>query len=104
MGGMGEKYPKGLIYELQRFYYDTAQTYSPYFFPGFKVLVPLSHILFGTDFPMWRGIDAAAKGLRDYGGFTASELRAVERDNALAIVPALQDVSAICAVCWGCEV
>jgi predicted TIM-barrel fold metal-dependent hydrolase len=49
--------------------------------------VPLSHILFGTDFPMWRGIDAAAKGLRDYGGFTASELRAVDRDNALALFP-----------------
>ena len=49
--------------------------------------MPLSHILFGTDFPMWRGIDAAVKGLRDYGGFTASELRAVERDNALALFP-----------------
>lgn len=90
MGGVAQKYPKGLIPELQKFYYDTAQAYSPYFLPSFKKLVPISHILFGTDFPLGTGTEAVVKGLRDNGGFSASELRAIERDNALELLPRLK--------------
>jgi predicted TIM-barrel fold metal-dependent hydrolase len=88
MGALAEKYPKGLIPELQKFYYDTAGVYaSPAFFPSFKAIVPLPHILYGSDYPMSRGEAAAAKGLKDNGGFTASEMHAIERDNALALFP-----------------
>lgn len=90
MGGVGEKLPKGLIYELQRFYYDTAQAFNPYILPSFKKLVPISHILFGTDYPLGTGIESVAQGLRDNGGFSRSELRAIERDNALALFPRLK--------------
>ena len=90
MGGTAQKYPNGLIPELQKFYYDIAQAYSPYFFPSFKKLVPLSHILFGTDYPLGAGVDVVAKGLRDNGGFSASEVRAIERENALALLPRLK--------------
>jgi predicted TIM-barrel fold metal-dependent hydrolase len=90
MDRAAEQYPNGLISELQKFYYDTASIYgSPYFLPSFKALVPPPHILFGTDFPMGRGLAAVARGLREHGGFTASELRAIERENALALFPRL---------------
>src|SRR5262245_21146715 len=80
----GQKLPKGVFYELQKFYYDTAQAFSPYTLPSFKKFVPTSQILFGTDFPLGGGAAAlVAKGLRDNGGFTEAELRAVERENAL---------------------
>jgi predicted TIM-barrel fold metal-dependent hydrolase len=88
--GAGQKLPKGVAYELQKFYYDTAQAFSPYTLPSFKKFVPTSQILFGTDFPLGGGAAAiVAKGLRDNGGFTEGELRAIERDNALALLPRL---------------
>src|SRR4030095_1392882 len=76
--------------ELQKFHYDTAQAFNPYTMPSFKKMVPVSHILFGTDFPLGGGSAATvAKGLADNGGFTPAELRAIERDNALALLPNL---------------
>jgi len=91
LAGAAPKLPKGVIYELQKFYYDTAQAFSPYTLPSFKKLVPVSHMVFGTDFPLGGGTAAAvAKGLMDNGGFTPSELRAIDRDNALELLPRLK--------------
>lgn len=81
--------PKGLIYELQKFYYDTAAAYNPYTLPSLVKLVPISHILFGSDFPFGAGSGAVAKGLSDYG-FSANDLRAIERENALELLPRLK--------------
>ncbi len=91
LNGAGQKVPKGVMYELQKFYYDTAQAFNPYTLPSFKKFVPTSQILFGTDFPLGGGSAAiVAKGLRDNGGFTDAELRAIERDNALTLLPRLR--------------
>lgn len=93
LNGAASKLPKGLIYELQKFYYDTAQAFSPYTLPSFKKLVPASHILFGTDFPLGGGSAAiVAKGLIENGGFSAAELRAIDRDNAVGLMPRLKSV------------
>jgi predicted TIM-barrel fold metal-dependent hydrolase len=91
LAGAAQQLPKGLIYELQKFYYDTAQAFNPYTLPSFKKLVPASHILFGTDFPLGGGSGAAvAKGLIDNGGFSEGELRAIDRENALELLPRLK--------------
>ena len=91
LAGAAQKLPNGLVPELQKFYYDTAQAFSPYTLPSFKKLVPVSHILFGTDYPLGGGSAAqVAKGLADNGGFTESELRAINRDNALELLPRLK--------------
>jgi predicted TIM-barrel fold metal-dependent hydrolase len=77
--------------ELRRFYYDTAQAFNPYTMPSFKKFVPVDHIVFGTDYPLGGGSAAAvAKGLRDNGGFTDAQRRAIERDNALGLLPRLK--------------
>lgn len=89
LSGAARQLPKGLIYELQKFYYDTAQAVNPYTLPSFKKLVPVAHILFGTDFPFVTA-ETTAQGLRDNGEFSASELRAIERDNARALFPRLK--------------
>ncbi len=90
-GAGGQKLPKGVMYELQKFYYDTAQAFNPYTMPSFKKFVPTSQILFGTDWPLGGGSAAiVAKGLRDNGGFTDAELRVIERDNALGLLPRLK--------------
>jgi predicted TIM-barrel fold metal-dependent hydrolase len=91
LNGVASKLPNGLIPELQKFYYDTAQAFNPYTLPSFKKLVPVSHILFGTDYPLGGGSSVAvAKGLIDNGGFSASELHAIDRDNALELMPRLK--------------
>lgn len=91
LAGAAPKLPNGLIYELQKFYYDTAQAFNPYTLPSFKRLVPTSHILFGTDYPLGGGSGlAVSKGLMDNGGFTEGELRAIDRENALALLPRLK--------------
>ena len=48
-----------------------------------------SHVLFGTDFPFRPGTEAVA-GVSAHG-FSAADLRAVGRDNALALLPRLRD-------------
>jgi predicted TIM-barrel fold metal-dependent hydrolase len=54
-------------------------------------MVPVSQILFGTDFPLGGGSAAVVtKGLVENGGFTASELRAIDRENALRLLPRLR--------------
>ncbi len=89
--GAAQKLPKGLMYELQKFYYDTAQAFNPYTLPSFKKMVPVSQILFGTDYPLGGGSAAiVTKGLVDNGGFTANELRAIDRENALRLLPRLR--------------
>jgi len=91
LNGVAQKLPNGLIYELQKFYYDTAQAFNPYTLPSFKKLVPASHILFGTDFPLGGGSGlAVSKGLIDNGGFSESELRGIDRENALGLLPRLK--------------
>jgi Tat protein secretion system quality control protein TatD with DNase activity len=51
-----------------------------------KQIVPLSQILFETDYPYARVADEA-KGLQECGVFDTNELRAVYRGNALALLP-----------------
>jgi len=88
MGGLAQDLPKGLMYELQKFYYDTGQAYSRPLLASYKALVPVAQILFGTDFP-FRGSLVTAQGLAENGGFSNVELRAIERDNALRLFPGL---------------
>ena len=79
--------PNGVEHELKRFYYDTAQASHPMALASLTRLVPASQIVFGTDFP-YRNAAEHVKGLADYG-FCASDLAAIERDNALRLLPRL---------------
>jgi predicted TIM-barrel fold metal-dependent hydrolase len=81
-----KKLPNGVLHELRKFYYDIAQSFQAAPMLGLKKLVPLSQILFGTDYP-FRTTEEHVKGLRDCGVFTAKELQAIERDNALRLLP-----------------
>jgi predicted TIM-barrel fold metal-dependent hydrolase len=90
LGGATKALPNGLIYELQKFYYDTAQIYNPYALAALAKLVPIPHIVFGTDYP-FTAAETVAKGLTDYG-FSAGDLRAIESANALALFPKYNNV------------
>jgi predicted TIM-barrel fold metal-dependent hydrolase len=80
--------PKGLMYELRKFHYDTAQgNHSGALAALMKVVTP-SQVLFGTDFPFRDGAEEIG-GLSAFQ-FRPEELRAIERDNALKLIPTLK--------------
>jgi predicted TIM-barrel fold metal-dependent hydrolase len=73
--------------ELKRFYYDTAQIANSVTIGALAKLVPVSQIVYGTDFPYRTGIDHV-KGLS--AAFSGAELAAIDRENALRIIPRLR--------------
>jgi predicted TIM-barrel fold metal-dependent hydrolase len=79
------KLPNGLMHELQRFYYDTAQSSNPSALGCLRTIVPTSQIMFGTDYPFRLSIEHV-EGLAGCG-FSAGDLKAVHRDNALRLLP-----------------
>ena len=80
--------PNGVEAELKRFYYDTAQAAHPYALASLTRLIPVSQIVFGTDYPYRTAADHV-KGLTDYG-FSAADLMAIDRGNALRLLPQLK--------------
>jgi len=71
--------------DLRRFYYDTAQAANPVAMASLTKMVPISQIVFGTDYPYRTG-EEHVKGLTEI--FSGADLRAIDRDNALRILPA----------------
>jgi predicted TIM-barrel fold metal-dependent hydrolase len=86
---MKQRLPSGPIAELKKMFYDTSNASNPWALAPLLKLVSTSQILFGSDFP-FRSPDENAKGLRDIG-FSADELLAIDRGNALRLLPRLKD-------------
>jgi predicted TIM-barrel fold metal-dependent hydrolase len=82
----GPQFPQGFEAVANKFYYDTAQTSNPAAMAALRKVIHLSQIVFGSDYP-YRTCVEHVKGLKECGQFNAKELRAVDRDNALALVP-----------------
>jgi 6-methylsalicylate decarboxylase len=80
------KVPKGVLYELRRMYYDTAQATNPVAMRALRQVVPVSQIVYGTDY-WYRSAQETARGLTTNRVFTARELAAIDRENALRILP-----------------
>ena len=83
-----KRLPNGPMPALRRFFYDTAQASNPTAMGGLTKVVPVSQVLFGTDFP-YRNTAEHVAGIRGCG-FSASELAGIERENALGLVPRLR--------------
>jgi len=73
--------------ELQRFFYDTAQVANPVTLSAMAKLMPMSQIVYGTDFP-YRSAGEYTKELADF--FGVDDLKKIDRDNALRILPRLR--------------
>jgi 6-methylsalicylate decarboxylase len=79
--------PNGVMHELKRFYYDTAWAAHPGALASLTKLVDVSQVLLGSDYPYRTGADNV-KGLGEYG-FSKADLMAIERGNALRLIPRL---------------
>lgn len=72
------------LHHLRRFYYDTAAAADAVHMGILKMVVPTSQIVFGSDFP-WVEPARIVEGL-EKSGLSASELQAIYRDNAKAVL------------------
>jgi predicted TIM-barrel fold metal-dependent hydrolase len=75
------------MYHVRRFYYDTAGSANPIQLQALKMLVGASQIVYGTDFPFVNA-PATTSGVQA-SGFSAEELRGINRENALRFLPRL---------------
>jgi predicted TIM-barrel fold metal-dependent hydrolase len=83
-----KKIPNGVLYELRRLFFETAQSANPYALGPLTRLVAKTQICFGTDFP-YRPIADNVSGLAECGLFSPRDLELVERANAARLLPRL---------------
>jgi len=83
--------PDGVIAELKRLNFDTALSANRYIFSALLQLIETDKILFGSDYPFAPEptTTATVRGLGELG-LAADVLAGIERDNALALMPALR--------------
>jgi predicted TIM-barrel fold metal-dependent hydrolase len=80
--------PHGVEHELRRLHYEVANSATRPAIAALTSLVPIARILFGSDYPVFP-ISMTADGLARVG-LSGAELQAIERDNALALLPRLK--------------
>jgi predicted TIM-barrel fold metal-dependent hydrolase len=82
--------PQGAMFEMKKFYYDTAGAANPGAIASLLKLVASDHIMFGTDFPPGGSSAAVAKQLAELGlDLTAADMRNIDRENAVRLIPRL---------------
>ena len=82
-----EALPRGFMAELKKFYYDLAGAANRGAIASLLQLVPATQIVFGTDFPPGGTSAAVAKTLAELGMFSENDLRAIDRENAVRLLP-----------------
>jgi predicted TIM-barrel fold metal-dependent hydrolase len=80
--------PQGPLPEFRKFYYELAQGNTPGQIDALLRMVPISQVMYGTDYPYRDGAEVNA-GIADYG-FSAADVRAIERDNAQRLLPRIK--------------
>jgi predicted TIM-barrel fold metal-dependent hydrolase len=83
-----QKLPHGVLHEIERFYYDTAQSSNPAAMAALRAVAPTSQVLFGTDFP-WGRSHQHREALAGCG-FSDAELSAIHRENSVGLLPRLK--------------
>jgi predicted TIM-barrel fold metal-dependent hydrolase len=84
---IADRAPNGVSHELKKLYYDVANSTNASSMAALMNLVPTSQMLFGSDYP-YVPATVTANGL-DHFGLPASDLQAVNRENAARLFPRL---------------
>jgi len=75
--------------QLQKFYYELAQANHPGALEAITEIIPITQLLFGTDYPIWRTAESVG-GVSKYKGFNDAQRHAVNRGNAERLFPKLK--------------
>ena len=73
---------------FRKFYYELAQGNTPGQIAALLKMVPISQVLYGTDYPFRDGAEVNA-GIAAFG-FSAEDIRSIEREVALKLLPQLK--------------
>ena len=87
--GAKDRLPNGFLHEAKKFYYDLAGAANAGAIASLLQLVTTRQVLFGTDFPPGGSSADVAKTLAELRMFSESDLRAIDRDNAVRLLPRL---------------
>jgi 6-methylsalicylate decarboxylase len=82
--------PGTTLAHLRRFYYDTALSANPVQLQAIKQIAGASQMVFGTDYPFGVMVDQL-QGLQK-SGLTAEELRGIDRENIVRLMPRFRAV------------
>ena len=80
--------PDGPLPEFRKFQYELAQGNTPGQIAALLKMVPISQVLYGTDYPFRDGAEVN-RGIADWG-FSPADLQAIERDNAMRLLPRIR--------------
>ncbi len=80
--------PDGPMPEFRKFHYELAQGHTSGQIAALLKMVPVSQVMYGTDYPFRDGSDVN-RGIADWG-FGAADLEAIERGNAIRLLPRLR--------------
>ncbi len=84
---LAARVPGGVKQELSKLYLDVVGVATPGALAAVLDIVPVSQLLFGTDYPFWAP-DITVNGLAALK-LPAADLAAIERGNALNLMPGL---------------
>jgi predicted TIM-barrel fold metal-dependent hydrolase len=84
---LAARVPNGVKAELSKLYLDVVGVTTPGALAAVLDIVPMSQLLFGTDFPFWKP-EETIHGLADLK-LSSADLAAIERGNALKLMPGL---------------
>jgi predicted TIM-barrel fold metal-dependent hydrolase len=87
-GRQKDRLPNGPLPIFQRFYYEVAQGNTPGQFAALMQMVNISQVMFGSDYPFRRGIEAV-EGVHNYK-FSADDIKAIDSENAIRVMPRLR--------------
>ena len=79
--------PNGFTAEMGKYYYDTASAFNRGALLALMEMVAMTQIVFGTDFPPGETSTALAEALAETGLFSESDMRLINRENALRLFP-----------------
>jgi predicted TIM-barrel fold metal-dependent hydrolase len=83
-----DQFPGGAVAMFRRFYYEVAQGNTPGMLDALLRMVPVSQVMFGSDYPYREAVEAR-DGLAAYK-FSEADLRAIEYENAIKMMPRLK--------------
>ena len=78
----------GPMPEFRKLYYELAQGNTPGQIAALLKMVAVSQVLYGTDYPFRDGAEVNA-GIAEWG-FSPADLKAIERETALQLLPRLR--------------
>jgi predicted TIM-barrel fold metal-dependent hydrolase len=83
-----ERLPDGPLPIFARFYYEIAQGNTRGQLAALMEMVKISQVMFGSDYPFRKGIEAV-EGEHNFT-FTPDEVRAIDSENAIRVMPGLR--------------